>query len=77
MHEVAAHGNIKAASDAASAAFMARAVIDAAGMNVSINAAALDDKASAKRSFEELHAIQAQAADRIEKSWPKSNVARL
>jgi formiminotetrahydrofolate cyclodeaminase len=67
VHEVAAHGNVNALSDAASAAFMARAAIDAAGMNVRINAVALDDKATAKRSVEELHSIQSQAADRIEK----------
>ncbi len=67
VNEVAAHGNVNALSDAASAAFMARAAIDAAGMNVRINAAALDDKAAAKRSVEELRSIQSQAADRIEK----------
>jgi glutamate formiminotransferase/formiminotetrahydrofolate cyclodeaminase len=67
VYEVASHGNTNAASDAASAAFMARAAIDAAGMNVRINAAALDDKAAAKRSVEELRSIQARAADRIEK----------
>ena len=44
VHFVAANGNINAMSDAASGAFMARAAIDAAGMNVRINAASLDDK---------------------------------
>ena len=67
IHFVAANGNINAMSDAASAAFMARAAIDAAGMNVRINAASLEDKAAAKRSVEELRTIQSQAADRIEK----------
>jgi glutamate formiminotransferase/formiminotetrahydrofolate cyclodeaminase len=67
VHEVASHGNVNAASDAASAAFMARAAIDAAGMNVRINAAALDDKVAAKQSVEDLRSVQAQAAKQIEK----------
>jgi glutamate formiminotransferase / formiminotetrahydrofolate cyclodeaminase len=67
VYFVAANGNVNALSDAASGAFMARAAIDAAGMNVRINAASLDDKTAAKRSVEELHSIQSQAADRIEK----------
>lgn len=53
-------------ADAASAAFMARAAIDAAGMNVRINALSLDDKAQARRCVDEWESIQAQAASRIE-----------
>lgn len=46
---------------------MACAAIDAAGMNVRINAALLDDKAAATRAVEELRTIQSQAAERIER----------
>ncbi len=53
-------------SDAASAAFMARAAIDAAGMNVRINAATLDDKTQAQRYVEEWKNIQAQAMLRVD-----------
>ncbi len=53
-------------SDAASAAFMARAAIDAAGMNVRINAATLDDKNQAQRYVDELKNIQAQAMLRVD-----------
>jgi glutamate formiminotransferase/formiminotetrahydrofolate cyclodeaminase len=66
IHFVAANGNINAMSDAATAAFMARAAIDAAGMNVRINAATLDDKAQAQRYVEEWKNIQAQAALRVD-----------
>jgi formiminotetrahydrofolate cyclodeaminase len=63
---VAANGNLNAMSDAASAAFMARAAIDAAGMNVRINAATLDDKAQAQRYVDEWRSIQAQALLRVD-----------
>ncbi len=53
-------------SDAASGAFMARAAIDAAGMNVRINAATLDDQGQAQRYVEEWRSIQAQARLRVE-----------
>jgi len=53
-------------SDAASAAFMARAAIDAAGMNVRINAATLDDKALAQRHVNEWQSIQVQAMRRVD-----------
>jgi glutamate formiminotransferase/formiminotetrahydrofolate cyclodeaminase len=66
IHFVAANGNVNAMSDAASAAFMARAAIDAAGMNVRINAATLDDKNQAQRYVEEWKNIQAQAMLRVE-----------
>ena len=64
--DVASHGNVNAMSDAASAAFMARAAIDAAGMNVRINAAALEDKKQARRYVDELNLVKSQAATRIE-----------
>ena len=54
-------------SDAASGAFMARAAIDAAGMNVRINAASLDDKALAQEIRGRLEVdSQSQAAARID-----------
>ncbi len=66
IHFVAANGNLNAMSDAASAAFMARAAIDAAGMNVRINAATLEDKSQAQRYVEEWKNIQAQALLRVD-----------
>jgi glutamate formiminotransferase/formiminotetrahydrofolate cyclodeaminase len=66
IHFVAANGNLNAMSDAASAAFMARAAIDAAGMNVRINAATLEDKAQAQRYVEEWKNIQAQTMLRVD-----------
>jgi formiminotetrahydrofolate cyclodeaminase len=66
IHFVAANGNVNALSDAASGAYMARAAIDAAGMNVRINAASLEDKAMAQKSVADWRAIQFQAAARIE-----------
>jgi glutamate formiminotransferase/formiminotetrahydrofolate cyclodeaminase len=65
IHFVAANGNTNAMSDAASAAFMARAAIDAAGMNVRINAATLEDKAQAQRYVEEWKNIQSQTLLRV------------
>jgi glutamate formiminotransferase/formiminotetrahydrofolate cyclodeaminase len=63
---VAAHGNINALSDAASGAFMARAAIDAAGMNIRINVASLDDKELAQTYVGEWKSIQSQAVVRVE-----------
>lgn len=45
---------------------MARAAIDAAGMNIRINAATLDDKAQAQRYVEEWKNIQAQTMLRVD-----------
>jgi glutamate formiminotransferase/formiminotetrahydrofolate cyclodeaminase len=66
IDSLAAHGNVNAMSDAASAAFMARAAIEAAGMNVRINAAALDDKAQAQRYVEDWQQVHSQAAAHLE-----------
>jgi formiminotetrahydrofolate cyclodeaminase len=66
VYFVAANGNINAMSDAASGAFMARAAIDAAGMNVRINAASLDDKSLAQKYVADWKVVQSQAAARIE-----------
>ncbi len=64
--EVAAHGNANALSDAASAAHLARAAIEAAAMNVRINAAGLDDKTSARRQAEALKALRVRGAALVE-----------
>ena len=66
IHCVAANGNVNAMSDAASAAFMARAAIDAAGMNVRINAASLEDNALAQQYVADWKSVHAQAAQRID-----------
>jgi glutamate formiminotransferase / formiminotetrahydrofolate cyclodeaminase len=66
VYFVAANGNVNALSDAASGAFMARAAIEAAGMNVRINAASLDDKVLAQKSVADWRSIHSQAAARIE-----------
>ncbi len=66
VHFVAANGNPNTLSDAASAAFMARAAIDAAGMNVRINAAALEDKSLAQRYVDEWKSIRGQASMRTD-----------
>ncbi len=65
VHFVAANGNVNATSDAASAAFMARAAVDAAGMNVRVNAASLDDRVQARRYVDEWKSIHDRAAQRI------------
>ena len=62
VYRVAAHGNVNAMSDAATAAHMARAAIESAGMNVRINAATLSDTEQARRFVEELSALQARGA---------------
>lgn len=67
-HAVAVRGNVNAASDAATAAHMARAAVESAGMNVRINAAALDDKESARRQIEQLNALRARAATLLDLS---------
>ena len=66
VRRIALHGNVNAMSDAASAAFMARAAIEAAGMNVRINATSLEDKVLARRCVDEWQSIQTQAASRLE-----------
>ncbi len=67
IHFVAANGNVNALSDAASAAFLARAAIDAAGMNVRINAASLEDKNLAQRYVDEWKSLQGQALLRVDR----------
>jgi glutamate formiminotransferase/formiminotetrahydrofolate cyclodeaminase len=59
----ATKGNLNAASDAATAVHMARAAIEAAGMNVRVNAAGLEDKDSAQRQVAALNLLRASTAD--------------
>ena len=59
---VAERGNVNALSDAATAAHMARTAIEAAGMNVRVNAVGLDDEESARRQVEELKELRSRAA---------------
>ena len=68
VYRVAAHGNVNAMSDAATAAHMARAAIESAGMNVRINAATLSDAEQARRFVEELSALQARGARLMEQT---------
>ncbi|MGH2592122.1 MAG: cyclodeaminase/cyclohydrolase family protein, partial [Anaerolineae bacterium] len=59
---VAERGNVNALSDAAAAAHMARTAIEAAGMNVRVNAVGLDDRKQAGRQIEELKELRERAA---------------
>ncbi|HLF28122.1 MAG TPA: glutamate formimidoyltransferase [Anaerolineae bacterium] len=67
LQQVAAHGNVNAMSDAASGAYLARAALEAAGMNVRVNAAGLDDADRARRQVEEFNALRAHAAELAER----------
>lgn len=62
IHVVAAHGNVNAMSDAATAAHMARAAIESAGMNIRINAASLGNKEQVDTYIEELSGLRTRAA---------------
>ena len=59
---VAAKGNLNAASDAATAGHMARAAVEAAGINVRVNIAGLDEREQARQQLEELSELRARAA---------------
>jgi glutamate formiminotransferase/formiminotetrahydrofolate cyclodeaminase len=59
--EVAEFGNLNAISDAASASYMAESAIQAAGMNVQVNAQAISDKTAANRWMKELKEIRSGA----------------
>jgi glutamate formiminotransferase / formiminotetrahydrofolate cyclodeaminase len=66
--EAAELGNLNAISDAASAGALAEASLHAAGLNVRINAASLEDRTAAQdlvASLEECRVRARQAADRI------------
>ena len=59
---VAQSGNVNSATDAAVAAWMARAAVESAGLNVRVNAASLSDPAQARALLEELGALRLRAA---------------
>jgi len=59
--QVAAHGNVNAASDAATAAFMGLAAVEGAAMNVRINVASLADADLAARYRNDIAAVVEQA----------------
>jgi len=59
---VAQSGNVNSATDAAVAAWMARAAVESAGLNVRVNAASLSDQAQARALLEELGALRLRAA---------------
>jgi len=58
----AALGNLNAISDAASAAALARASLTAAGCNVRINVASLNDRAAGDAFLDQLQALEDRAA---------------
>jgi len=59
---VAQSGNANSATDAAVAAWMARAAVESAGLNARVNAASLSDQAQARALLEELGAVRLRAA---------------
>jgi glutamate formiminotransferase/formiminotetrahydrofolate cyclodeaminase len=61
VRDAAAHGNVNAMSDVTTAAHMARAAIESAGMNVRINAPSLNDKEQAHKFVEELNVLRSRA----------------
>jgi glutamate formiminotransferase/formiminotetrahydrofolate cyclodeaminase len=61
VRDAAAHGNVNVMSDVATAAHMARAAIESAGINVRINAPSLNDKEQAHKFVEESNALRARA----------------
>ena len=58
---VATQGNVNAASDAATAAFMGLAAVEGAAMNVRVNAASLEDTDAADRYRRDVAALVEQA----------------
>ncbi|MDO9348027.1 MAG: cyclodeaminase/cyclohydrolase family protein, partial [Anaerolineales bacterium] len=67
----AALGNLNAITDAASAAAMARAALSAAGYNVRINVASLNDRVAGDSFLNQLHTHEERAA-RLEKAVQKT-----
>lgn len=61
LAEVAETGNANAVADAASGAALAGAALQAAGLNVKVNAASVADKDAAKTWLDALHKLDAQA----------------
>ena len=69
LAEVAEIGNANAVADAASGAVMARAALQAAGLNVRVNAASVADKDSALQWLDSLNDLNAQAQALEERVW--------
>ena len=69
--EVAENGNQNALSDAGSAGVMANACLQAAALNVKINAGSVSDRSAAKSWLEELGHLETQAAQ----AWKTLNAA--
>ncbi|MDI6769693.1 MAG: glutamate formimidoyltransferase [Anaerolineales bacterium] len=67
----AALGNLNAITDAASAAALARAALSAAGYNVRINVASLNDRVAGDSFLNQLHAHEERAAS-LEKAIQKT-----
>jgi glutamate formiminotransferase/formiminotetrahydrofolate cyclodeaminase len=61
----AERGNLNALSDAGSAAYLAKAALAGAALNVRANAAALQDRATAGSWLKELHGLEARANDAL------------
>jgi glutamate formiminotransferase/formiminotetrahydrofolate cyclodeaminase len=67
----ARHGNLNAISDSASGFAMSRAAFTAAGYNVKINVASLEDKSLGEKMLEELADLEKEA-DKLEKELRKT-----
>jgi glutamate formiminotransferase/formiminotetrahydrofolate cyclodeaminase len=62
---VAERGNVNAFSDAGSAAYLAKAALAGAGLNVRANAAAVQDRPTASSWLKELSGLEARANDAL------------
>jgi glutamate formiminotransferase/formiminotetrahydrofolate cyclodeaminase len=62
---VAEHGNVNAFSDAGSAAYLAKAALTGAALNVRANAAAVQDRPTAASWLKELAGLEARANDAL------------
>ena len=62
---VAEHGNMNAFSDAGSAAYLAKAALTGAALNVRANAAAVQDRPTAASWLKELAGLEARANDAL------------
>ncbi len=61
--EIAGIGNVNAVTDAAAAAYLARAAADAAGLNVRVNAASLQDRDTAMLLRQRSEQVRAEVAE--------------
>jgi len=65
--KVVSTGNLNAITDGASGAALAQAALTAAGLNVRVNTNDLEDKTISAKMLEELHTLEAHAAELQEK----------